>query len=328
MKRSTYLGSLLAIPVVVAILATIPGCPNAKDKDTPAKGGEKAAQGDKDKGKKREPFAVKTTDAVIKGRVVYDGTPPTPAKLKIDDHADKALCHQGPVTDPTWLVGKDNGVENVVVFLEPPAGKFFALDAKKAESYKEEPWIDQPYCVYQPHIVVMFSLYRTEDGKEHETGEKLLVKNSGKISHNTKISGDPEVNVQRSEPINADNTKGVPFTIGYEPQPIGIACDKHTWMTAKIRTFDHPFFAHRQGRQLRDQECAQRCRVDPQDLARGRRSRGKETRPQGRRQQRRGYVQDQGQGRELSGPVPLTTRQPTAILPWAVVFALRRASAP
>jgi hypothetical protein len=253
MKRFAYLGPLLAVPAVVVILAAIPGCPSGKDKDKTAvpkgppvgvsakiDGGEKGA-----KAGKGDPIVVKTADATIKGRVLYDGDPPAPVKLKIDkDHADKDLCHAGPDLDPTWIISKDKGVADAIVYLDPGAGKFFALDEKEADKFKSNPTIDQPYCVYQPSVLAVFAAFKTQDGKLHQTGAKLMVKNSSeKLSHNTKLVGDGKNNETIDKNINPGTKDGVPYDVNFQKSEIPIQCTKHTWMSATLKTFDHPFFA-------------------------------------------------------------------------------------
>jgi len=251
MKRHFYLGSLLAIPFVVVVLAMIPGCPSSKEgtkqgttTNTSKETSQTTSSTDTGGKKKREAFVVAKTDGVIKGRVVYDGDPPKMPKIaKMDEHADKAQCHKGPDHEQTWIIGKDNAVENVVVFLEAPEGKYFAIDDKLAEQYKDDAVIDQPFCVYEPHIVAMFPQYRTSDDKLKETGQKLRIKNSGEISHNTKITGDERKgNPNVSENVNPKTTDGKVIPIKYQKDPLPVVCDKHNWMNAKVITFDHPFF--------------------------------------------------------------------------------------
>ncbi len=246
MKRYSYLGPLLAIPALVVILAAIPGCPTKEPPKTPEGpvGVLKKGPDGPEKKEKAEPFVVKSTDGVIKGRVVYDGTPPEMPVLKgIAGHGDAALCHAGPKStqvEQTWLVGKTDGVANVVVFLEPPADKFFAIDEKFAEKYKNDATIDQPYCAFEPHVVAIFPEYKTEDGKPHPTGQELLIKNSGKIAHNSKSPGNGKVNAF-NKPVNPGESERI--EIKYQKQPLDVACDKHNWMSAKVLTFEHPFFA-------------------------------------------------------------------------------------
>lgn len=251
MKCRFYLGSLLAIPAVVVMIATIPGCPggNKESKETKesrapkpsdvdgAKGGTEGAKAGK------VALVVTKADGTIKGRVVYDGTPPEMPDIKgMESSGDKAACLAGPHKVQTWIVGKDHGVANVVVSLEPPAGKFFALTAAEADKYKaeEDAVIDQPHCVFEPHVVAAFAAYRDKDDKLHQTDAKLTIKNAGKISHNTKSPGNGKVN---SFNVAANPGKTESISLKYQREPMPIACDKHNWMSAVLLTFDHPFFA-------------------------------------------------------------------------------------
>jgi hypothetical protein len=245
MKRYLTLGPAFAVVALGLVLATVPGCPNPAK--PPAKGPLPApsdlSKGAESSGKKKA-FVAKTTDGVIKGKVVYDGTPPKMAELKMEGHADVKACHQGPTTEQTWIVGQGNGVANVAVFLEPPDGEFFAFDEKQVEKLKTNPTLDQPHCVYEPAVIGIFAGYKSEDGKVNQTGAKLMVKNSStNISHNTKVSGEGKYNETRSENIAPGNTKGIPYDVNYQKSPLSVVCDKHTWMKAKIVPFDHPFFA-------------------------------------------------------------------------------------
>jgi hypothetical protein len=249
MRRYRFLGPVFAVSTLAFVLATVPGCPNkpaAKPSGPlpePSKTGKGAEEGAGGGGDKKKAVVVKTTDGVIKGKVVYEGTPPTPAKLKMEGHADAPQCHKGPDTDQTWLVSSDKGVANVAVFVEPADGGFFALDEKQVEKFKSSPSIDQPHCVYEPAALGIFAGYRTEDGKQHATGIPLLVKNSGAISHNTKMSGEAKYNPAISKNIPPGDTKGTPYDVNFQKTPLNVVCDKHNWMKAKVVPFDHPFFA-------------------------------------------------------------------------------------
>jgi hypothetical protein len=243
MKRYLSLGSLLAVPVLAVMLATLPGCPAAKDSNKPADGGKGGATDGDTSAKAAEPFPVEATDAVIKGRVVYDGTPPEMKEIKaIADNNDKAHCQKGPTKEQSWMVGKDGGVMYAVVSVEPPAGKFFALDEKQANKYKSEAdvAIDQPYCAFDPHVTAVFAGYKAKDGKLHDTKAVLTVKNSGELSHNTKSDGDGKKN-KFNFGVNPKEDKTV--DLKYQKNPMEIACDKHNWMRAYVVTFEHPFFA-------------------------------------------------------------------------------------
>jgi hypothetical protein len=247
MKRFIYLPMLLAVPAVALMSLGFSGCSTPPPKVKPPTDTSKQKDGAEDKsGKgaetKTEPLSAKL-DAVVKGKVVFDGTPPTMAEIKpMHDHADKNVCLQGPRTDQTWLVAKDGGVANVIVYLEPPSGKSFGIDEALAKKHNADAVIDQPYCVFEPQVVAMFPSYRA-DGKSHETGQKLRVKNSSTLSHNTKIAVDERRNTPFNKNIEPGDKEGIPVTIKYQKDVLAVGCDKHTWMTATIKTFENPYFA-------------------------------------------------------------------------------------
>jgi hypothetical protein len=252
MERCRFLGTVFAVSTLSFLLATVPGYPNKSGPTKPTDplppsaevgNGAGLGAGAGGRGDKKQAVVVKTTDGVIKGRVVYDGTQPTPAKLKLEGHADAPNCHKGPDTDQTWLVSKNGDVANVAVFVEPADGGFIALDETQVEMFKTSPSIDQPHCVYVPAVVGIFAGYKTQDGKQHLTGIPLLVKNSGDIAHNTKISGEPKYNPTISMNILPGAKNGQRYPIYYQKTPLNVVCDKHNWMRAKVVAFNHPFFA-------------------------------------------------------------------------------------
>jgi hypothetical protein len=248
MRRSSYLKLLLAVPVLAALLTVVPGCPDKKAADGGKEDKKTAGDGKDGPGPKKdklEALVGKSYDGVIKGKVTYDGTPPVMKEIAaVDQHADKATCHGGSTKDPLWIVGKDGAVADVIVYLEAPKGKFLATEEKLAKEYKDDPWIDQPHCLYEPQTVALFAAYKTPDGKDHATGLKLMVRNTSTLSHNTKIVGDGRNNPDTfDENIKSENKVGVPAGFKYQKEPLSIGCTKHTWMTGTLKTFDHPFFA-------------------------------------------------------------------------------------
>lgn len=189
-----------------------------------------------------------TGAATLKGKVTYDGTPPPPADLKpfMEKQQDKDHCLKGPTADPTWMVGADKGVKNVVVWLRPPEGKFF-----KAEAPKGDVTMDQPFCLFEPHVVAFAPMMWDPDSKiQKPTGQKFVVKNSAPIPHNTAWSGTNKlVNSGKNEILKAkEGAMPVDAKPGKTSEPGGeelltINCDIHKWMTAKAVVLDHPYFA-------------------------------------------------------------------------------------
>src|SRR5438270_2895818 len=160
MKRIT----LLAVFVPVLSLLTFGAGCTKKDVDTDEDRPVKKVSSSRDKGgptstaATREPLKATATDGVITGRVVLKGDKPVVTEItKMATHNDAAVCLKGSESEKTeqqWRVGKDNGVENVVVFLKAPAGKYFPIkiegDVKKMVDKPAE--LDQPHCAFLPHV--------------------------------------------------------------------------------------------------------------------------------------------------------------------------------
>ena len=221
----------------------------------PAKGGG-AMSGPSTTGDKttsageKTPVEAKDT-ATIKGKVVYDGTPPTPKSLKeqmSEAKGDKELCLSGDTNDPLWMVGADKGVANVVVWVKAPEGKYLKTP-DKLQARTEKVKIDQPHCAFEPHVVAFSpTFFDAASKKEKKTGEVLEVLNSSPAKHNTGWNGNRLFNSGASEIINPKGTytidavAGKPDNAGGEDL-LSISCDIHKWMTAKAAVFDHPFYA-------------------------------------------------------------------------------------
>src|SRR5262245_24882012 len=139
MRRLTWC-VLLVVPCLL-VLTTAPGCSKEEKKKIVKKDG---GNGKKGNGAAKTP--LEAGDAVIKGVVVYDGDPPVPeeiAALKKDPACVKAP--ESERVSQMWLVDKNTkGVANVVVWLKPPAGKYFAV---KDEDKKPPEFmiVDQPH---------------------------------------------------------------------------------------------------------------------------------------------------------------------------------------
>jgi len=112
---------------------------------TPPKTGAMESGGTKT-GSSGEKTPVEGTGvATIKGKISYDGTPPAPKSLKdvMGTHADKDMCLSGDTNDPTWIVGSDGGVANVVVWVKAPEGKYLKTPDKQQRGPTRSPWINR-----------------------------------------------------------------------------------------------------------------------------------------------------------------------------------------
>jgi hypothetical protein len=169
------------------------------------------------------------------------GTVKLPAAVKpteLQATTDKEFCTKdGPVVDESVLTGKDGGVKNIVVWLRPDTANRadpFPADKVKPELAKAAPVervIDQPCCQFIPRVTAA------------RTGDKLVVKNSAKVAHNTNISGGDE-NPALVFNINLPAGGATPAVeLKAQRTPIPFKCDIHPWMKGFVRVFDHPYFA-------------------------------------------------------------------------------------
>jgi hypothetical protein len=227
MKRFPILASLLLFPALA--LMVMVGCNEKKPVPPPANGGGKVDEGTK------SVAITAATDGTVKGTVKIKGDPP---EMKEEDrilkHEDKNKCLAGKgnhVLEQIWLVNKNGFVANVVVSLEPPEGKKYKIEDKLKDSFKTKTaTLDQPYCAFEPHIVALYA-----------DVQPLVVKNSAKFTHNTKITGGVK-NGDTNEAIGS-GVEWKPRTFKKDSNPIPVECSMHTWMNAKLITFDHPYFA-------------------------------------------------------------------------------------
>jgi hypothetical protein len=177
-------------------------------------------------------FAVALAGALLAGPAWGAGTltgtvkvakAPKPAAA-LSVVKDGAVCGK-QVPDEVVVVGADRGLANVVVSvrgLKPPGPLAATKDAV----------LDQVGCRYIPHV------------QAATVGTKLTLLNSDAVFHN--------VNANRQDgakTVPAFNL-AMPFKGGKLPAALKnpgilkVRCDAgHTWMSAYVAVFDHPYFA-------------------------------------------------------------------------------------
>lgn len=247
MKSSMILTSVLSAGLIAL------GCSGGdKPEDQKASGGEKPGKKPTKPATKAELKPLEARErGTLKGKVTLTGTMPDIAKMnqdilkQIEGNKDKEGCLAGGESEKTqqaWIIDDaTKGVANVFVWLTPPAGHYFKLDAKDLDlksKDRETVTIRQPHCAFIPHVEVLFPSYRDpETGKHKTTGQKFIVKNDATFTHNTKWT--PE----RGAGDNYNMGPGTERTldIKLEHGKVDISCSIHPWMTAHVRVFDHPF---------------------------------------------------------------------------------------
>ncbi|MBV9121731.1 MAG: hypothetical protein JO112_00035, partial [Planctomycetes bacterium] len=259
----------LAPALMMGCLAAV-GCNSNKNSEQQ---GQVSNEGGKQEGEKPEAKAgpkeelADTGWGTLKGKVTLAGDKPKPGEI-VDPNKDPKVCScqaakdKGDTLDQSWKVGNDGGVANVVVWLRAPKGKVFRVpdDKKKVE---EPVTLAQPFCAFEPHVLVMFPSYYDVKAKgQKKTGQQLRVINNAlqpePISHNTKADpADSGVNDSHNELIPAgkellwDFNPSKKNASGGE-QLINFSCTIHTWMKGYGWVFDHPFTAVSSGDQKND----------------------------------------------------------------------------
>ena len=171
----------------------------------------------------------------IKGTIKWNEAT-APAAAIIDVKVDAATCCKaGPLESTKVEVDpKTLGVKNVMVWIRPAtAGRTDSFpiaqihpDLAKAKS--KEHVIDQPKCQFEPRITLA------------RLGDTLLIKNSAAIPHNVNYASDIE-SFNSTLPAGAQKKLDKPLEV--QRSVINVACNIHGWMEAKVRVFDHPYYA-------------------------------------------------------------------------------------
>jgi hypothetical protein len=164
----------------------------------------------------------------VTGMVKLEGQ--APAQQPVDITKDQQVCAPGGATvyDGSMVVGSNNGVGNVLIFVSSDVSKDWEhedhLASADAELTGGEAF-DQKNCVFQPHVFAM------------RASQRLQILNSDPIGHNTNI-GEFGYNVT----IGANDSTF--FEPGREKRtPFQVRCSIHPWMQGWMITRDNPYFA-------------------------------------------------------------------------------------
>jgi plastocyanin len=160
----------------------------------------------------------------VSGVVRAAPLPAPPAAVKIAK--DASVCGKEAAVD-RLVVGPDGALANVVV----------SVSAKGVRPPQPPPptakaSLDQVGCRYTPHVQAV------------TVGTTVAVLNNDAVLHNVHATADSD-----GRPITVFNV-AMPFkgqnlpTVLRRPGVLKLRCDAgHTWMSAYIHVFDHPYFA-------------------------------------------------------------------------------------
>jgi hypothetical protein len=177
-------------------------------------------------------FAVPTISQAqdwgnLKAKFILDGKPPTPDKLKVDK--DVEVCGKHKLVDETYKINAETGaIQYVVVYLTPKPGTPKPKIHPDYEKGAAEVVLDNHNCRFEPHVISI------------RTTQKLVIKNSDPMSHNTKADFLENTPFNDLIPPGKSITKTVSKV---ESVPTLLTCSIHTWMGAKILIRDDPYAA-------------------------------------------------------------------------------------
>jgi hypothetical protein len=162
------------------------------------------------------------TAATITGRVVFEGTPPPNAVIKMASDPECAKANKGELTSESYLVDK-GGLKNVFVYIKDGLGNKYIFDTPTTPVK-----LDQNGCHYVPHVVGV------------RVTQPLEIVNSDNTMHN--VHGMPDANKEFNF---GQVVAGLKNTVSFTAPEVMIPfkCDVHSWMYAYIGVVNHPYFA-------------------------------------------------------------------------------------
>jgi hypothetical protein len=154
------------------------------------------------------------SEGSITGTVKLDGAAPHMRGIDMskDPYCTKAHANE-PVRLETVVVGKDQGLENVVLYISEGLPANVA-----AQKPSNVPVFDQKGCMYSPHVLAM------------DAGQEFKVTSSDQTAHNIHPEPNPltgNIPWNRSQPPGAP-----PITSSWKSPEVAIPvkCNIHPWM--------------------------------------------------------------------------------------------------
>ncbi len=162
--------------------------------------------------------AAAQANGSLAGVVKLSGPPPAVPALKVTK--DTGVCGASKPNEAV-VVSKAGGLANVVVSLRAPRPASAPPPTANAA-------IDQQACAYRPHVQAV------------TVGTSLTLVNSDAVLHNVHGHTGPVQAFNVAMPIR---NQRVPTRLT-RPGLVQIQCDAgHSWMSAWIYVFEHPYFA-------------------------------------------------------------------------------------
>ena len=167
--------------------------------------------------------AVAADWGTLTGKFVYDGAPPTPAKLSVTK--DVEVCGQHPLVDESLLVDADGGIANVVIYVRDAK---VDVHPDYDATANDEVLLDNKNCRFEPHVLPI------------RLTQTLVMANADPVGHNSNVQplGDAGAN-----PLIAAGGKATHKFNRKQSLPVPVTCNIHPWMKAYVLPRDNPYTA-------------------------------------------------------------------------------------
>lgn len=155
------------------------------------------------------------------GHAMLRGVPPPEKAIQLD--AACGSLNATPITTRHFLVGAENGLANVFIYIK--------TGAPKAGPQDSVPVLDNANCEFQPYVLGV------------RAGQPFTVRNSDPVLHNFHLmpkpgGGNREINF--GLPVK---NMSVSKVLDKPEVFVRVKCDVHPWMFAYLGVVDHPWFA-------------------------------------------------------------------------------------
>lgn len=159
----------------------------------------------------------------IKGRIVVDGEAPKAAPLAVDNK--DPFCLTAKPVNQSIVVGKDNALENAVVYVKVGAGQKIEINPEYEAEFKKPVVLDNSGCAFHPHITLV------------RKGQALTIKNDDPTGHNTNIAM-----FAFNQTVPAKGQLDIKASVAQSiPNPV--VCNIHSFMKGHILSLEHPYMA-------------------------------------------------------------------------------------
>jgi plastocyanin len=160
----------------------------------------------------------------ISGKVVYSGPKPTIRKISMEANAACAKIHPNGLPSPEVMLGPDDSLQNVLVYVKSGPGVLGKTFPTPTEVVK----INQTGCMFEPHVVAVM------------VNQKIEIANSDPSNHNIHVmaEGNPTWNVTQ--------TPATPPKVAQFAKPelgLVLMCNIHPWMRVYANVLTNPYFA-------------------------------------------------------------------------------------